>query len=123
MKSMQEEINSATLETLLQHMSKDDYLELVKEFVLNTELQLQNIHYNAFRAESQAVIRAVHSIKGNAISLGFDLLSHQSAEFEKALKETEIKTNSAIFVQYISAIAKSIENLVDYFNIDDRRRF
>lgn len=119
---MPEEINSTTISTLLHHMSKTDYLELVEEFIHDTRRQLKAISNPKFSADPETVIRSVHSIKGNASSLGFDLLSHQSAEFEKALREDEIKANSVIFAKYNSQVHDSIKTLVDYFNIDDRRR-
>lgn len=115
-------VQKEIVQELLNHISKEDYFELVNEFILDTRSQLKNIHTEAFSNNKQDLRRAIHTIKGNASSLGFDHLSQYTAEFEELIKshKEEFKNpNFTIFVRSIEDALTSIE----FFNNDhDRRR-
>lgn len=95
-----QEINYDTINELIKHVGEDAYMALVKEFIEETSKQLQLINDESFLDNKEAVIRAVHSIKGNSISLGFDRLSQESAILEVELKSTDNNKNSFIFAPY-----------------------
>jgi len=95
-----QEINYHTIDALLMHISKADYMNLVQHFIEETYSQLTLINEVVYDNDEEAVIRAVHSIKGNAISLGFDHLSQESAILEVQLKSHRITDISSTFAEY-----------------------
>jgi HPt (histidine-containing phosphotransfer) domain-containing protein len=95
-----QEINHHTIEALLMHISKADYLNLVHDFIEETYSHLSLISEEVYDNDDAVVIRAVHSIKGNAISLGFDHLSQESTILEDQLKSHRITDKSSTFAKY-----------------------
>ena len=112
---MAQNINLKTVADLLLHISKAEYEELVRAFIADTREQMLQISYKEFTKHGDEVIMHVHTIKGNAVSLGFDGLHKLSARFEEHLKSSEINKNSAIFEEYLEQVEKTLVNLKVYY--------
>lgn len=119
---MFQEVNQKTIDGLLKYMSKADYVALFKDFEIETTQQLNQINIEAALEDIEKVIRAVHSIRGNAISLGFDRLSEESATLEALLKADKNIKKSTIFDTYKSQVKDQLNYITNYLMNDDRLR-
>lgn len=101
------EIDQKEVSKLLEHIGKDNYEELIQVFIEETKAYLEVIHWENFKQDKEEVIRAVHSIKGSASSLGLNRLSSKSAELESILKNESQLEKSNIFAEFCNRIAET----------------
>jgi len=113
---MMEEVDQEIINELLTHISKEDYHALVDDFIDNTRHLLLIITKTEFLKDKTAVIRAVHTIKGNAISLGFNRLSKDSAILEEELKTLNKIEKSSIFAGYNSRVTDFLNSIKNYID-------
>lgn len=116
---MIKEINENTVDHLLQYMSQSEYKALVWSFIDDTQTLLKRISLEAFVIDHDAVIRHVHTIKGNASSLGFDGLSGLSSHMEAQLRKMTLNENSAIFTDYITETNRILTTITEYYTTND----
>lgn len=114
------EINQKTISTLLNHLSHDDYADLVIDFINETREHLQDLKNERDSLSKADKVRLVHSIKGSAASLGFDRLSYESSVLEEALKASDINKNSTIFDTYNKYVLKFLLNIINHYELNDR---
>ena len=108
------EVDNNIVDELLKHISKEDYQALIDEFIVDTTQLLSTINQIEFLKDKTKVLRAIHTIKGNSISLGFNRLSSDSAAFEVQLKTLNKQENSPIFAAYNSRVTDFLNSIKNY---------
>ena len=116
-----EKVDEKVINELLKHISKSDYLELLNDFIVDTKTQLKSVHSEAFENNKQEVLRVIHTIKGNASSLGFNHLSFYTAEFEVLLKTYKGELKSGNFVSFVRCIEGALKDIQFFYDDYDRR--
>ena len=116
-----EKVDEKVVNELLMHISKSDYLELLNDFIADTKTQLKGVHLQAFKNNKVEVLRVIHTIKGNASSLGFNHLSLYTAEFEELLKTYKGELKSGNFVSFVRCIEGALKDIQFFYDDYDRR--
>lgn len=116
-----EKVDEKVINELLKHISKSDYLDLLNDFIVDTKTQLKSVHSEALENNKQEVLRVIHTIKGNASSLGFNHLSLYTAEFEELLKTYKGELKSGNFVSFVRCIEGALKDIQFFYDDYDRR--
>ncbi len=107
------------IEDLKKYLTENEYKKLVADFIDETKIFLNNIDLLTNKDDFSSIIRILHTIKGNAASLGFYRLSKLSAVLEAKLKNEQFQNFSDNFEAFKSNAYASFEAFKTQLNRND----
>lgn len=81
------DFDKSTVEELQKYTNPNELIELYKEFIQETKTFAEKLAFLQSKADDAEILSILHTIKGNAGSLGFSKLSGLIAQLEEDLKQ------------------------------------
>ena len=110
-------INQNTLNQLHKYGGKELIASVLEDFKEEAKVQIESIEHAARTSNYDEMKSLIHTIKGNAGTLGLEKLSKQSASIEKRLKEnkfdklsTELKKLTSYYHEFIDSYQNILKN-------------
>lgn len=103
-------IDFETYNELLKYASKTDVLDIYKEFELETGQFLSRLKSLNLENDSPEILSILHTIKGNAASLGLSAMAEYSEQSERAINESRMSNKNDIYTKLLEFYSKFSDN-------------
>ena len=112
------DLDPDTVKELLKYANPDELMELYKEFIKETKTFSEKLAFLQSKADYAEILSILHTIKGNAGSLGFSKLSELIARLEDDLKQKKQVSLSERLHKIRAYSSKLFENYEAQLNLN-----
>ena len=105
-------IDFNTYSELLKYASKEDIVEIYKEFEVETMYFLNKLKSLTLKNDSAEILSILHTIKGNAASLGLLAIAKYSEQTENEINESPMSAKNDIYNKLLELYFKFTDNYV-----------
>uniref|UniRef100_UPI00404820A0 Hpt domain-containing protein n=1 Tax=Roseivirga sp. TaxID=1964215 RepID=UPI00404820A0 len=103
-------IDFETYDELLKYASKAGVLEIYKEFEIETGQLLGRLKSLNLENDCPEILSILHTIKGNAASLGLIAMAEYSEQSERAINESRMSNENDIYTKLLEFYCKFTDN-------------
>lgn len=105
-----------TVRELRKYISKSDLLEIYKEFEIDTSIRFNELKVLIHNQNSDKIFNTLHTVKGNAASLGLKSLTLLCEHMELELKDSNTSSLEQNFNQLTSLFDNFVSNYIRIIN-------
>jgi HPt (histidine-containing phosphotransfer) domain-containing protein len=95
---------------LLKYVSKEDIIEIYKEFEVETMYFLNKLKSLTLKNDSPEILSILHTIKGNSASLGLFAIAKYSEQTEREINESPMSAKNDIYEKLLELYSKFTDN-------------
>lgn len=103
-------IDFSTYTELLKYASKEDIIEIYKDFEVETKYFLNTLQSLNLENDSPEILSILHTIKGNASSLGLFEIAKYSEQTESEIIDSPMSAKNDIYEKLLELYSKFTDN-------------